>query len=77
MTEKMMKDFAEVLARKMRLTYSFGASYRDNIRELPFFSECSGIMEALRIMGIAYEYEYNAETDKVTAITVGSQRAEI
>lgn len=76
MTE-MFKEFAERLANKTRLIAHFRDNYPDNIRECPFFSERSGIEEALRVMGIDFEYEMNASVTAITAVIVQGQRVEI
>lgn len=76
MTE-MMKNFAERLALKTRLFEQFKDNYPDNWRECPFFSERRGIEEALQLMGIDYEYEFNEEVTAITAVTVMGQRVEL
>lgn len=76
MTE-MFKEFAERLANKTRLIESFKDSYPDNIRECPFFSERRGIEEALKVMGIEVDYEFNADVTAITAVSVMGQRVEI
>lgn len=72
MTE-MMKAMAERIASKIRITNIFVDNY-NNKRECPFYSEWKGMEQALKAMGIDYEYEYNEEI-KIVAVIVRGQKA--
>lgn len=72
MTE-MMKAMAERIASKIRIANKFVDNY-NNKRECPFYSEWKGMEQALKAMGIDYEYEYNEEI-KIVAVIVSGQKA--
>ncbi len=73
-----MKAMAERLATKIRVTKIAldDERYHLNKRECPFYSEWKGMEQALKTMGIEYEYEYNDEY-MITAVIVMGQRAEL
>lgn len=72
MTE-MMKAMAERIASKIRIANKFVDNYT-NKRECPFYSEWKGMEQALKAMGIDYEYEYN-ENIQIVAVIVSGQKA--
>lgn len=72
---EMMKVMAERIASKIRIANIFVDNY-SNKRECPFYSEWKGMEQALKAMGIDYEYEYN-EDIQVVAVIVMCQRVEI
>ena len=73
-----MKAMAERLANKIKVA-KIGLDnerYHLNKRECPFYSEWKGMEQALKTLGIDYEYEYNDEY-MITAVTVMGQRVEL
>lgn len=74
MTE-MIKAMSEKIAAKIRIANLYIENY-SNKRECPFYSEWKGMEQALKTMGIEYEYEYNEEC-QIIAVIVKGQRTEI
>ena len=73
-----MKAMAERLAKKIKVAKIGldGERYSLNKRECPFYSEWKGMEQALKTLGIDYEYEYSDEY-MITAVTVMGQRVEL
>ena len=72
---EIMKVMAERIASKIRIANNYVGNY-SNKRECPFYSEWKGMEQALKAMGIDYEYEYNEDIQIVAVIVMG-QRVEI
>ena len=48
-----------------------------NMRECPFYSELKGMELVLKMMGIEFDYEFNEDVTKMTAINSQGIRVEI
>lgn len=49
----------------------------ENMRECPIYSELNGMELVLKMMGIEFEYEFNEDVTKMTAINAQGIRVEI
>ncbi len=54
-----------------------GENRKTNFRKFPIFSELKGMELTLKIMGVEFEYEYNEDVTKITAIKSGDIRIEV
>lgn len=43
-------------------------AYKDHFRQYPIFSELKGMETALKILGIDFDYEFNTDSTKITAV---------
>lgn len=79
MTTEMIKEFGTVMATKMAIVgfTQDDERFKGNKRMNPFFSELKGMEQALKIMGIDFEYEFNADVTKATAIVINGMKFEI
>lgn len=68
MDNKMMV-IAETIANLAAIEKDYVEQYKGNIRECPFHSERVGMERMLKMMGIAFEYDFNDAIEPV-AITV-------
>lgn len=57
--------------------YAYADEYKDNIRHCPFYSELVGMEEVAKILEIPFEYEFNEDFTKRTAIISGNTRITI
>lgn len=64
------------LANKTAMFVQYRDKYKDNIRECPFWSEKVGIEEAMRVLGIKFEYEMDDALNYI-AVKSGNIRVEI
>lgn len=64
------------LANKVHMFNQYRDKYKVNIRECPFYSEKVGIEEAMRVLGIKFEYEFD-EGINIIAVRSGNIRVEI
>lgn len=75
---EMFKAMAERMAQKIKMARIFSKKYT-NKRECPFVSELIGMEQALKTMGINYEFEYDfTSTDDyecITSVTVMGNKA--
>ena len=46
-------------------------AYKDHFRQFPIFSELKGMETALKILGVDWDFEYNADSTKITAVKAG------
>ena len=78
MTKQKLNEVLEVMANKASIANIAKAegTYK-NMRECPIYSELHGMEQMLKIMGIEFEYEFNDEVTKMTAIKAKGMRVEI
>ena len=76
MTQKQIREIGKVMANKVSIVNftKDDEEWKDNIRKNPIFSELKGMEMALNILGIDFDYEFNDEVTKITALTVGGER---
>ena len=77
MTTSTIKELLNAMACKVRLLEIYKDQYKENVRECPFKSELVGMEETLKILGIEFEYEFNKEVTKITAIKAQGVTVEI
>lgn len=70
MNKQILEEILKSMAIKASLAniYKDEEEYKNNMRKCPFYSELAGMEHTLKIMGIEFEYEYNKEVTKITAI---------
>lgn len=80
MTE-MIKNLGEALVIKMRVVNMVKRNneyiFDNNIRTNPFYSEFTGMLQALKAMNIECEVDYNKDVTEMTAITIMGIRFEV
>lgn len=54
-----------------------GENGKTNFRTFPIYSELKGMELTLKIMGIEWEYEFNEDVTRITAIKSGDIRIEV
>lgn len=52
-------------------------AYKDNIRECPFWSELHGMEHMLKLMGIEFEFYYDATVQYITGIQIIDEYIEV
>lgn len=57
--------------------YKSEGRYKENFRECPFCSELNGMEMILKIMGVEFEYEFNDDCSKITAVKAQGIRVEV
>ena len=70
-----MKAMAERIAVKIRCV-NVSVNHYENRRNCPFYSEWKGMEQALKTMGIDFEYEYDNDIN-IIAVSVMGQRVAI
>ena len=73
MKQNNMTVIAETMANLVAVTRNFSEQY-ENIRECPFYSELKGMERMLKMLGIEFEYEYDASYT-ITAVMVDGCKA--
>ena len=78
MSKAKMTEVLEVMANKAAISNiaKEEGTYK-NMRECPFYSELNGMEMMLKIMGIEFEYEFNDDVTKITAISAQGIRVEV
>lgn len=69
------QKMADRMANKIAVANIYVKTY-ENKRECPFYSEWKGMEQALKAMGIDFEYDFNDDIE-IVAVTVMGQRAEV
>ena len=79
MTKTTLREILKTMAIKASICNMVkrDGEYKENIRECPIWSELAGMEQTLRIMGIEFEYEFNADVTEMTAIKAQDIRVEI
>ena len=75
--QEQYKSMAEWMLCKAGIVeiYKGEGRYAGNLRECPFYSELQGMMQALKTLGISYEFHYDEDLN-VTGVTVGGVYAD-
>lgn len=70
MKKAVLEEILKSMATKAALAnmYKEDEEFKNNMRKCPFYSELYGMEHTLKIMGIEFEYEYNEDVTKITAI---------
>lgn len=76
MNRDIIEEMLHRLAIKVYLSEQYREEYKRNVRECPFYSEMIGMREAMQVMGINVDFEYNDDL-KITALKVDDIRVEI
>lgn len=78
MTNNKLYEILETMANKASIAniHKAEGSYK-NMRECPIYSELNGMEQMLKIMGIDFEYEFNEDVTRMTAIKARGMRVEI
>lgn len=69
---QLFKDMAETMAIKIRVANISVGQY-ENKRNCPHLSELVGMEMALRTLGIEFDFTFDLEAEKITAVTVMGQ----
>lgn len=78
MTNEMMKEFAERISCKYSCynVTKDDLPFFNNPRMNPYYSEAHGLIDALKIMGVEFEFGLDDEY-KITSVTVGNYTAAV
>lgn len=63
------EEIGKAIATKLYLINVYKERY-ENIRELPIYSEMIGMTQTLKILGIDFSIEYDAEAEEWTEIRI-------
>lgn len=76
MENNRMMEIAKVMANLIALEKDFkdDEEFKGNIRKCPFHSERVGMERMLKMMGIDFEYEFDADVNMI-GITVDGNKA--
>lgn len=79
MEQNLIKEIITSMAITARVAniYSDAEEFKDNKRYCPFYSELVGMEHIANILGIPFEYEFNEDYSKRTAIISGDMRIAI
>lgn len=79
MTHEQIKAIAEVMANKASIVNFTrdDEEWKGNIRKHPIYSELKGMELTFKILGIEFDYEFNADVTKTTALIVDGEIFEI
>ena len=82
MNRSKLFEILDTMATKASICNDERPNYIDengktNFRTFPLYSELNGMELTLKIMGIEFEYEFNEDVTRITAIKSGDIRIEI
>jgi len=79
MTAEQIRIIAEAMATKASIVNFTrdDEEWTGNIRKHPIYSELKGMELTLKLLGIEFDYEFNSDVTKTTALIVNGERFEI
>ena len=64
-----LEEIGKTMANKLALINIYKGRY-ENVREFPIYSELEGMKQTLRILGIDFSLEYDAEVEEWTEVKI-------